>query len=486
MKKLKILIIDDEISICESLSYIFEKKGYFVVTSANGKDAFIKVKEIKFDAALIDIKLPDVDGIEILKNFKKDFPEMVCVIITGYATVQNAVSALKQGADDYFIKPAPSDEVILRVEEALKKQHLKMKLRESEEKYRLITENARDLISIINEKYEIEYINEKTHEQLLGYLKDEYQKNYILDLIHPDDLKRFNSSLSELFDKGEVTEEIRVLTKNNGYKWFELKGNIFIDRFGRAKAITVSRDITERKLAEEEIKKRIMKFKLEDGKTYLVKEISLGLSIEAFKELLKIGRYGVIISRTPKEEFLDFIEFDFDHLWLAEKGQNNIPPNFKEIGKFVEKMYDKSALLIERLDYLISKNGFDATLSFIHTLRELSYLKNHILILSIDPDTLSKQNLRLLEKEAREIELRYMARLPEDLLEILRFIFKENNLGLKPSLSEIAQELHLSRPTVRKKIQVLNSSGYITQNIKGRKKVIELQERGKRLFSNHY
>jgi len=482
LEKIRVLIIDDEKSICETLSYMFEKKGYIAETSNTGSEAINKLKNQPFDVALIDIKLPDYDGINLLKHFKKNYPDLVCIIITGYASVQNSILALKEGADDYFLKPANMDEVFLRVGEALEKQRLKRKLRESEEKYRLITENANDLIAIINKKNKIEYINENPCNKLLGYSKNEILSKNRFELVHPDDQKRITNLLGIVSKKSEGSEEIRIKHKKGHFIWLDIRGNKYTDRYGEEKIILISRDITIRKNYEEELKKRLIKFKLEDGKTYIVQESAPALSIEAFIELLKLGRHGLIISRTPQDEFEEQIEFSYDFFWLAEKVKRIDINIFKTIEEIVENMSKRSVILIERLDYLISKIGFKETLTFIQDLREITYLKKQILIISIDPRTLAQEKMRLLEKEGREIELSFMVKLPEDLLEILRYIYKENNLGLKPSYSEIGKELKMSRPTVRKKMKILIANGYLIENTKGRKKIIELLEKGRRLF----
>jgi uncharacterized membrane protein len=118
----------------------------------------------------------------------------------------------------------------------------------------------------------------------------------------------------------------------------------------------------------------------------------------------------------------------------------------------------------------------------VQRLREHSYLKGNVVILSVDPTTLSAREIRLLEKEGREVEPRVFVRLPEDLLEILRFIYEHNALGAKPNYSDVRQELSISKPTVGKRIKVLVNSGYVMENPRGRSKVLELTYKGMRLF----
>lgn len=96
---------------------------------------------------------------------------------------------------------------------------------------------------------------------------------------------------------------------------------------------------------------------------------------------------------------------------------------------------------------------------------------------------MNKRDLWLLKKETMEVEVLHKASLSEDLLEVLRFIYKQNNIGLKPSYTVVGKELGISKPTVRKRIKALISSEYVVASNKGNRKVVELTERGKNLFA---
>jgi Mn-dependent DtxR family transcriptional regulator len=203
----------------------------------------------------------------------------------------------------------------------------------------------------------------------------------------------------------------------------------------------------------------------------------------AFEDLLNVGYYGLVISRIPEEKIRNIIGENFEFLWLAEtESDKALPPKLKEVEAKVKGLPGKSVVLIDRLDYLIFKEGFEETLSFVQHIREFAYLGGLIVILSIDPSTLNKRELRLFEKETLEIEPRSKARLPEDLFEVLAFVYRQNTSGVKPSYSNLGKELRISKPTVRKRIKNLISSGYITESKKGMYKVIELTDKGRNLF----
>jgi DNA-binding NtrC family response regulator len=124
MEPSNILIIDDERVICDGCSLALSDEGHFVdicMTGGAGLDAILKGR---YDLALLDMKLPDMDGMDILRAVKKEKPGVYIIVMTGYSSVQNAVEAMKLGAFDYLAKPFSDDELVLAVERALGKKRL--------------------------------------------------------------------------------------------------------------------------------------------------------------------------------------------------------------------------------------------------------------------------------------------------------------------------------------------------------------------------
>ena len=120
----KIHIIDDEPIIHEVLGDLLTSEGYAVVNSANGEEALEKHSSQKFDLILLDLLMPGMDGIEVLKLLKKREPRSIIIIITAYASVESAISAMKIGAFDYIQKPFKHDELLLTVERAIEHKNL--------------------------------------------------------------------------------------------------------------------------------------------------------------------------------------------------------------------------------------------------------------------------------------------------------------------------------------------------------------------------
>lgn len=120
----RILVVDDEMIVCESCKRILEEEGYEAETALSGKEAFERMKANPFDIVITDLKMPGIDGMEVLKTFRKEYPDSIIIMITGFSTVETAVEAMKLGAFDYIPKPFTPDEVAIVVKKAIEKKNL--------------------------------------------------------------------------------------------------------------------------------------------------------------------------------------------------------------------------------------------------------------------------------------------------------------------------------------------------------------------------
>lgn len=118
----RILVIDDEESIRRTVSMILQRAGYIVDAAENGKQAIEKAAANFYNLAIIDIRLPDMEGTELLTALKETRPKMVKIILTGFPALQNAVAAINKGVDAYLIKPVNTDEILRLIKELLDKQ----------------------------------------------------------------------------------------------------------------------------------------------------------------------------------------------------------------------------------------------------------------------------------------------------------------------------------------------------------------------------
>ncbi len=119
LSKGKLLIVDDELSVRDSLGKWFREEGYEIGSAENAQEALTRLAEGKWDLALVDIKMRGTDGIELQRRMHEIDPEMLVIIMTGYASVETAVAALKNGAYDYVTKPLDPDDIAHQIQKAL-------------------------------------------------------------------------------------------------------------------------------------------------------------------------------------------------------------------------------------------------------------------------------------------------------------------------------------------------------------------------------
>jgi two-component system sensor histidine kinase/response regulator len=132
-----ILIIDDEEPIRDGCLQVLEKSGYAVLAAADGSEGIRIAREAKPDIALIDLKMPQLSGMEVIEILSRDLPDMVLIVITGYATIVSAVEAVQKGTFDYLPKPFSPDRLRLAVQRAIEHRNLKIeakRLREEKER----------------------------------------------------------------------------------------------------------------------------------------------------------------------------------------------------------------------------------------------------------------------------------------------------------------------------------------------------------------
>jgi PAS domain S-box-containing protein len=598
------MVVDDEEHILSLFKMVLKNEGYSVVGVSSGEEALDKLKDYKPDLILLDIMMPGMSGVDVMEKVKKLSPETVVIVVTAYASLDSAISAVRFGAGGYILKPFDVDELVATVKKALREKELEARLRDSEEKYRRLFENAHDAIFLISPGNG--RILEANHraEEFLGRSREEIQGSRVHDICPSEELCRFVEKMdtseenpvlfSEVpFEKsdggtayGDISagwveyggeksilcivrditekkiseEEIRRLREFNekiiqelqegvlvndsrgyvifanprmtemlGYERDELIGmhwsafvapdfrkkveKLMDGAKGRYEAVLVSRDgteipvilsttpvfesmgvkgvltvitdISEMKREEEDRIRRAVKYKVERGNAYLVKETHIDKGLDVLSDLLKAGYKGLIITRTPPTKMKQVIGEDLPIVWLSEKRYDKmtIPPNFFLIEKTIENYLDRNrVVLLDRLDYLILKNGFKKTMEFIQRLSETFFINKAILILSMDPKILDEREMRLLNKEVAEIKLRHEADFPEDLYEILEYVYLQNSAGKKPAHKDIESRFNITRTTARKRINRLKSLGLIEDRKWGKYKILKVTELGRAYF----
>ena len=118
--KKTILVVDDDKSILRTFTRILQKSGYEIETAETGKEAIEKVENRHYDLALVDIRLPDIDGTDLIAKLKKQLQQTTKIMITGFPSLETGIKALDEGADAYLVKPVKPQELLFLLEEKLK------------------------------------------------------------------------------------------------------------------------------------------------------------------------------------------------------------------------------------------------------------------------------------------------------------------------------------------------------------------------------
>lgn len=146
-KKPVVLVIDDEEAMRDSCSLILAKEGFQAETAENGQIGLEKIKELGPDLVLIDLKMPGISGFEVLEKIRDIDPHLIPIVITGYATVESAVEAMKKGAYDFLPKPFTPEELRIIIRRALERRKLALEAETLRREKKLMEENFITMVS---------------------------------------------------------------------------------------------------------------------------------------------------------------------------------------------------------------------------------------------------------------------------------------------------------------------------------------------------
>ena len=236
-KKSRILVIDDEIGICEGVQRALESEGFQVAIALDGKSGLALVRENSFDLILLDVKMPEISGLDLIGIIHQIDPEIICIIITGYATVEMAVSAIKQGAYDFLTKPFSVDILLLAVNQGLERRMLSLEAKRAarvkaemkklaEEKIRLeeLDQAKKQFIRLVTHELQSPVAAVENYLKLIleGYVPAEDQKGIlekciartreerkmIADLLELGHLEMIKSFQASRITPGEILEQV--------------------------------------------------------------------------------------------------------------------------------------------------------------------------------------------------------------------------------------------------------------------------------------
>ena len=208
----RILVVDDDDSICTYLEKFFSQQPYEVITTRTGESAIEKLNTFRIDVVLLDLVLPDMDGFKVLDYIHQQNPDMNVIIITGFASIESAVEALRKGAYDYLRKPFVNEELLKTTSNALDHKRLKennrrseIALLESEDRFVNLIVNSLSGIAIVQNDHVV-YQNPEQR-KLFYNLKEPFSiKGF--KCIHPEDLEKVRQTYHSLISKRVKTVDL--------------------------------------------------------------------------------------------------------------------------------------------------------------------------------------------------------------------------------------------------------------------------------------
>lgn len=443
----RILIVDDEMEYREVLQMILEEKGYITETAVNGKDALEKLKKNNFNLVLTDLIMGEMDGVELLKNIKKDYNEIEVILITGYGTIENAVDAMKKGAFTYFVKSHDPEDLLKEI----KKVEEMVSLKSNVEKLIDKKNNSEFILSTNNKRFKkVIDIAEKAAKSNINILllgESGVGKEVFARHIHncsdrkdekfvPVNCHAFSGGLleSELFghEKGSFTGAIdkrkgRFEVAHNGTLFLDEVGDIPLDTQVKLLRILETKKI-ERIGNNEPIKVNFRLISATNKK--LEKEIAGGKFREDFFYRISTITIEIPPLRERKEDIQMLVDYFFD------KSQRE---------------HKKKIISIEKevTDFLISYD-------FPGNVRELKNIIERLVVLSED-GIISKRDLPELKEpyiDNKEIDI---IKPLKDMRKEVEAEYIEKVLEMcEDNISEAARKLCISRRQLFNKITEYN------------------------------
>jgi len=335
----KILVVDDDPTICYIMEKTLTPEGYEVKSGGSGREALECLAENTFDLVLLDIGLPDMDGFETMSHIHRDSPETIVIMITGDATIESAVKALKSGAYNYLTKPfhieALRKTIINALDHKRLESHRKQSqkaLRESEKRFRNLVENSLIGISIIQNN-KIIYQNPEQSE-LFNPLPKKLDAN-LLEYVHPDDVNKVKGCYQSLISGKTRSVEADFRFSPPGKKdakvdmrWVQCRASIFKHKGNDALLVNTT-DITRAKELE-----HILRVK---SKMISLGRVAAGIAHEIRNPLTGINSYLYTL-----DDFLDTEILESEKIKIMKKivGQLQVASN--KIESVIKRVLDFS------------------------------------------------------------------------------------------------------------------------------------------------
>jgi diguanylate cyclase (GGDEF)-like protein/PAS domain S-box-containing protein len=251
-----LLIVDDDVLNRDLMLRRLTKRGFKATIANNGKNALDWIAANPVDLVLLDIEMPDINGLEVLRAVRENYTpaQLPIIMVTGKAGSEDVVAALAAGANDYVTKPLDFPVVLARIKTQLSRKHAEEALRESEERYALAALGANDGL------WDWDLVSDKTYfsprwKSILGWEEHEISDSpdEWFRRIHPDDIDRVRADIDAHLEEQtpHYEDEYRILHRDGNYLWMLGRGLAVRDENGKAYRMAGSQtDITRGKVVD--------------------------------------------------------------------------------------------------------------------------------------------------------------------------------------------------------------------------------------------
>lgn len=294
-EKMVILVVDDDRRLCDSLAALLRVVGYDVVNVYSGFEALAAAEIRGFDAAVIDIELPDIDGTEVLRMLLEADPELGTMILSGKATLEGAIESLNLGADAFVLKPADPDVLLAKLAKVARLKRLHRGFTDSEARYRDLFENIGD--GAFQSDHEGNYTAmNRAGAEILGFegpgrVLDGRLKAWETYSSRDE----YEALMMRALREGEVRQALRRFRKRNGaLGWLETTLRTRRGAGGRVVGFEgIFRDVTDR-IRYQEMLEALYALWADLGEAKAVEEIG-GLTLDFLRGILEIDMGGFVV-----------------------------------------------------------------------------------------------------------------------------------------------------------------------------------------------
>jgi PAS domain S-box-containing protein len=252
--ELSVLVIEDDSQLLRTLRDILDRRGYHPLTANSAREGLALVEQELPAVALVDLKLPDMDGVEVIDRLSALSQLTQTIVLTGNASIESALRALRQRTYDYLVKPVPPDKLLTTIDRAgerWQRRRAEEALRQSEERAQILLEHISDVVMVLDDALVIRYVSPSVR-HLLDYQPSELLGRPYLDVVHPEDASATGSFLRGDFRRGgPLQAQLRVRPRAGDWRVLEIVVTSLAGRTDMGGILLTGRDVTERRRMEQ-------------------------------------------------------------------------------------------------------------------------------------------------------------------------------------------------------------------------------------------